>query len=61
MEKLKLQIELKVHELESVYDDYLERIEDIYYQGSYSVLEQRLHDLRIEINTYKRILDLMED
>ena len=57
---MKERIEKQIEYLEDMYDEYLRRTEDVYYQASYSVLEQRLHDLRIEINTYKKVIDMIE-
>ena len=51
----------QIEYLEEMYDEYLRRTEDVYYQTTYSILEQRLHDLRIEINTYKKVIDMIGD
>ena len=51
----------QIEYLEELYDEYLRRTEDVYYQGTYAILEQRLHDLRIEINTYKKVIDMIGD
>lgn len=57
---MKDKIRKQIEYLEEMYDEYLRRTEDVYYQANYSVLEQRLHDLRIEINTYKKVIDMIE-
>ena len=57
---MKDKIRKQIEYLEEMYDEYLRRTEDVYYQVTYAILEQRLHDLRIEINTYKKVIDMIE-
>ncbi len=57
---MKEKIEAIVKELEERYDYYLEKSEDIMYINNWNVIEQRIHDIKIEINTYKKVLELMD-
>lgn len=58
---MKDKIEKKIKELEELYDWNLQKSEDMIYINTLSIIEQRLHDLRIEINTYKKVLELIEN
>lgn len=54
-------IQDKITLLEKDYDYYLEKTEDILYMRQWKYYEERLHDLRIEINILKETKNLMED
>ena len=58
---MKEKIEKKIKELEELYDWYLQKSEDVNYINNWSIIEQRLHDLKIEINTYKKVLEMLEN
>lgn len=57
---MKKKIEKKIQELEELYDWNLQKSEDMNYINTWSILEQRLHDLKIEINTYKNVLEMLQ-
>lgn len=57
---MKERIEKKIKELEELYDWNLQKSEDMNYINTWSILEQRLHDLKIEINTYKKVLEMLQ-
>ena len=50
-----------IKDLEEQYDWNLEKSEDMYYINTWSIIEQRIHDLKIEINTYKKVLEMLEN
>lgn len=56
---MKEEIEKKIKELEELYDWNLQKSEDMNYINNWSIIEQRLHDLKIEINTYKKVLEII--
>lgn len=58
---MKEKIEKKINELEELYDWNLQKSEDIAYISNWGIIEQRLHDLKIEINTYKKVLEMLEE
>ena len=58
---MKEEIEVIIERLEVDYDYYLEKLEDINFRANWSIIEQRLHDLKIEINTYKKVLEMLEN
>lgn len=58
---MKEKIEKKIEELEENYDYYLEKTEDKLYSSQLKIFEERLHDLRIEINTLKNVLEMIEN
>lgn len=58
---MKDKIEVIIEHLEGDYDYYLEKSEDINFRANWSIIEQRLHDLKIEINTYKNVLEMLEN
>ena len=58
---MKEKIEKKISELEELYDWNLKKSEDMNYINTWSIIEQRLHDLKIEINTYKKVLEMLEN
>lgn len=51
----------EIKELEELYDYYLEKTEDPYYNYQQKYFEERLHDLRVEIKTYKKVIDMIGD
>lgn len=57
---MKEKIEKKISELEELYDWNLEKSEDMNYINQWNVIEKRLHDLKIEINTYKKVLEMIK-
>ena len=56
---MKEKIEKKIKELEEQYDWNLEKSEDMNYISNWKVIESRIHDLKIEINTYKKVLEML--
>lgn len=58
---MKEQILKEIKELEELYDYYLEKTEDPDFNYQLKYFEDRLHDLRIEINTYKKVLEMLEN
>ena len=58
---MKEKIEKILKELEDQYDWNLQKSEDINYINNWKVVESRLHDLKIEINTYKKVLEMLEN
>lgn len=58
---MKEKIEGIIEQLEVDYDFYLEKSEDINFRANWSIIEQRIHDLKIEINTYKKVLEMLEN
>ncbi len=58
---MKEKIEKIIKELEELYDWNLQKSEDMNYINNWSIIEQRLHDLKIELNTYKKVLEMLEN
>lgn len=58
---MKEKIDNKIKELEELYEWYLQKSEDMNYINTWSIIEQRIHDLKIEINTYKKVLEMLEN
>ena len=58
---MKEKIEKKIKELEELYDWNSQKSEDMNYINTWSIIEQRIHDLKIEINTYKKVLEMLEN
>ena len=58
---MKEKIENEIKELEELYDWNLKKSEDIMYINNWYSIEKRLHDLKIEINTYKKLLEMVEN
>ena len=56
---MKEKIEKEIKDLEEQYDWNLEKSEDINYISNWNVIESRIHDLKIEINTYKKVLEML--
>lgn len=50
-------IKNKIYVLEEEYKYYLDRIDNKDYKDNWTYLENKMHDLRIEINCCKEILD----
>ena len=61
IQEIRTIIQDKIASLEKDYDYYLEKTEDILYMRQWKYYEERLHDLRIEINILKETYNLMED
>ena len=58
---MKEKIEKMIKDLEETYDYYLEKTEDRSYMSQLKIFEEKLHDLRIEINTLKIVLEMIEN
>ena len=58
---MKAKILKEIKELEELYDWNLKKSEDIMYINNWDSIEKRLHDLKIEINTYKKVLEMLEN
>lgn len=58
---MKEKIEKIISELEEQYDWNLQKSEDMNYISNWKVIESRPHDLKIEINTYKKVLEMLEN
>lgn len=56
---MKKRIEMEIERLEEMYYYYLEKLEDRSLQYKYSIFTTRIHDIRIEINTLKRVLEMI--
>ena len=50
-------IKNKIYVLEEEYKYYLDKIDNKEYKDNWTYLENKMHDLRIEINCCKEILD----
>ena len=50
-------LKAKINKLESEYSYYLEKIDNKEYKDNWTYLENKMHDLRIEINCCKEILE----
>ena len=61
MKELKIKIEYELRTLNELYDYYLQKSEDIDYIDNWGIIEKRLHDLKIEINTYKKVLEMVNN
>lgn len=61
MSFMKEKIEKKIKELEELYDLNLQKSEDINYISNWKVIESKLHDTKIVINTYKEVLEMLEN
>lgn len=57
---MKEKIEKEIKDLEEQYDWYLEKTEDGNF-GNQTYIYTRLHDIKIEINTYKKVLEMLEN
>lgn len=56
---MKEKIEKKIKELEKQYDWNLQKTEDFNFITSWSYFERRLLEIKIEINTYKKVLKML--
>lgn len=50
-------LKAKINKLENEYSYYLEKIDNKEYKENWTYLESKMHDLRIEINCCKEILE----
>lgn len=57
MEELIMKINCELNTLNELYDFYLEKLEEEPYNSYY---ESRLNEMRIQINTYKKVLEMMK-
>lgn len=58
---MKEKIEKIIEELEENYSYYLKARENINYRMNWYIIDNRIHDLYIEINAYKRVLEMLEN
>lgn len=58
---MKEKIKKYLEELDELYDFYLEKTEKATNSSTLKQAEDRLHDLRISINTIKHILEMFEE
>lgn len=58
---MKERIEFKLNELQTLYDSYLEKLNDKNYKMNRHIIEQRIHDIIIEMNTYKNVLEILNE
>lgn len=57
---MKEKIEQEIRDLEETYDYYLEKTEEYYNKSNtLKYYEERIHDLYIEINIYKKVLEMI--
>lgn len=57
MKELIIKINCELNTLNELYDFYLEKLEEEPYNSYY---ESRLNEMRVQINTYKKVLEMME-
>lgn len=57
MKELKIKIECEFRSLNELYDFYLEKLEEEPYNSYYA---SRLNEIRVQISTYKKVLEMME-
>lgn len=58
---MKEKIEKEIKELEEQYDWNLQKTEDFNFIKSWSYFERRLIEIKIQINTYKKVLEMLEN
>lgn len=58
MKELKIKIECELRTLNELYDFYLEKLEEEPYNSYY---ESRLNEMRVQIRTYEKVLDMMNN
>ena len=59
---MKEKIEQEIRDLEEIYDYYLKKREEYYNKSNtLKYYEERIHDLYIEINTYKKVLEMINN
>ena len=57
MNKLGMKLILELRMLEELYDFYLERVENVDYIDQENIYREKLHDLRIQIDLLKRLMN----
>lgn len=58
MKELIIKINCELNTLNELYDFYLEKLEDEPYNSYY---ESRLNEMRVQINTYKKVLEMVNN
>lgn len=58
MKELKIKIECKLRTLNELYDFYLEKLEEEPYNSYY---ESRLNEMRVQIRTYEKVLEMVNN
>ena len=62
MSFMKEKIEQEIRDLEKTYDYYLDKIEEYYNKSNtLEFYKERIHELDIEINTYKKVLEMINN
>lgn len=61
MEDLEEYIKTRLDELNELYDFYLNKLDNTYNFNEKNSLENRLHDLRIEMKTLEKIKEIIGD
>ena len=61
MLKLKEKLEVKLNVLNETYDYYLAKVDDPVNSRCIRAYEDKLHDLRVEMNTIKLILEELNE
>ena len=62
MSFMKEKIEREIRDLEKTYDYCLEKIEEYYNKSNtLKYYEERIHELYIEINIYKKVLEMINN
>lgn len=57
MKELIIKIDCELRSLNELYDFYLEKLEEEPYNSYY---ESRLNEMRVQINTYKKVLEMVK-
>lgn len=57
MKELIIKINCEINTLNELYDFYLEKLDEEPYNSYY---ESRLNEMRVQINTYKKVLEMMK-
>ena len=57
MKELIIKINCEINTLNELYDFYLEKLEEEPYNSYY---ESRLNEMRVQINTYKKVLEMLK-
>ena len=57
MKELIIKINCELNTLNELYDFYLEKLEEEPYNSYY---ESRLNEIRVQINTYKKVLEMVK-
>ena len=58
MKDLIIKINCELNTLNELYDFYLEKLEEEPYNSYY---ESRLNEMRVQINTYKKVLEMVNN